>query len=218
MEHEDTIEEVDLASCDPYHVWFISDTHFDHANIIKYCNRPFKNTEEMNNFMLKTWNDTISKVDLVFFVGDMAFGRSSRKPKWWVEQLNGQKVYIKGSHDKGIRPTSEGLESVLFIADAVIIQLEDKKIYVVHEPYKIPQSWKEWTIHGHVHNNSPHLDLILKRFNVSVEVIDYKPRNLKYFLDIIDKEESTLEKVSKRIYLDAQNYIDGSFHNKEGSK
>ena len=56
-------------------VWLISDTLFDHENIIRYCNRPFRSVEEMNSVMLRNWNRTVRPEDLVYFLGDMSFGR-----------------------------------------------------------------------------------------------------------------------------------------------
>src|SRR4030042_3059261 len=95
--------------------FFISDTHFDHFNIIKYCNRPFESIEEMNATILTHWNNTIAKNDLVFFLGDMSFGRNSRKPKWWTQNLNGRIIYFKGSHDKGMRPNMQKPPNVIDI-------------------------------------------------------------------------------------------------------
>jgi len=170
-------------------IWFISDTHFDHTNIIKYCNRPFNTVEDMNNIMLKNWNYYISNTDTVFFVGDMAFGRGSRKPSWWLKQLNGNIYYLKGSHDEGITPFSEGLNNVKFVTDAIILTTEYGRFYITHNPVNIPVDWSGWAIHGHTHNNDSFFctDFNNKRFNVSVEVMDYKPRNLQYFLTEMNK-------------------------------
>ena len=56
------------------HLFFTSDTHFDHKNIIRYCNRPFSSIEEMNNFLIKRWNATVGPDDTVFHLGDVTFG------------------------------------------------------------------------------------------------------------------------------------------------
>ena len=60
-------------------IWFTSDTHFDHKNIIKYCNRPFKDIDEMNAELERRWNAVVAPGDRVFHLGDFAFtARRSR--------------------------------------------------------------------------------------------------------------------------------------------
>ena len=54
--------------------WVVSDTHFNHANIIQYCDRPFADVEQMNKELIKRWNNTVAKDDIVYQLGDFAFG------------------------------------------------------------------------------------------------------------------------------------------------
>jgi 2'-5' RNA ligase len=80
-------------------VFLISDTHFDHTNIIRYCNRPFKSTSEMNHVIISNWNKTIRKKDIVFFLGDLRFGRGSRETDYWLKRLNGRIYFLNGNHE-----------------------------------------------------------------------------------------------------------------------
>lgn len=80
-------------------VFFTSDTHFGHSNIIKYCDRPFKNTDHMDRVIIDNWNDTVSDDSIVFHLGDVAMGDITKSlPK--VGLLRGCKVLVTGNHDR----------------------------------------------------------------------------------------------------------------------
>lgn len=53
--------------------------HFDHANIMKLCNRPYKNIDEMNESLIDNWNNIVSKNDTVYILGDITMGKSKNK-------------------------------------------------------------------------------------------------------------------------------------------
>lgn len=57
-------------------VYFTSDTHFYHSNIIGFCKRPFKNVEDMNETLIENWNRVVSQDDIVFHLGDFCLGGS----------------------------------------------------------------------------------------------------------------------------------------------
>ena len=87
-----------LPSFSPDQVWFTSDTHFGHENIIRFCNRPFRNAEEMNAELIRRWRETVPKDGIVFHLGDFAHGSS----RLWNDILNalpGRKYLILGNHD-----------------------------------------------------------------------------------------------------------------------
>jgi calcineurin-like phosphoesterase family protein len=80
-------------------IFFISDTHFFHENIIKYCNRPFSCAEEMNETLVDNWNFVVKPGDLVYHLGDVAMGyKAGELEKLWP-RLNGSKRLIVGNHD-----------------------------------------------------------------------------------------------------------------------
>lgn len=137
----------------------------NHANIIRYCNRPFRSVEEMNDFILNAWNTTVGKNDIVYFLGDLAFGNT----RYWLSQLNGKIIFLRGNHDKP--------EKIRFY-DRLILNCEDQRFLLVHDPKDIPPNWKDWVIHGHTHNNKPEYPLVdknKKTINVSAELLGYKP-------------------------------------------
>lgn len=77
--------------------WFTSDIHLGHKNVIKYCNRPFTSIEEMHEYIIKHWNETVKPEDKIYVLGDFSFS-----PKWVTElvpKLNGYKILVMGNHD-----------------------------------------------------------------------------------------------------------------------
>ncbi len=82
--------------------YFISDTHFNHNNIIKYCNRPFKDIEDMNESLVTSWNEVVGPEDTVYFLGDFCLGNRNEVIKFG-HRLNGHKILIMGNHDKATR-------------------------------------------------------------------------------------------------------------------
>lgn len=182
-----------LSSEEALNSWVVSDPHFDHLNIIEYSQRPFCDVEHMNRTILDNWHQCIHKDDLVFFLGDMCFGRNSRSAKWWLEQLSGRIVYVKGSHDHGIRSTSVG-SNVLCVVDMCIAVVDGTSLLLSHEPYvRFSNRWKGWIVHGHIHNRLPHLIPQYKQINVSLDVTDFKPVTMHHVLDAIRSAEGKLD-------------------------
>ena len=72
-------------------IYFISDTHFNHKNIIKYCSRPFKDVEEMNKVLIENWNNTVTDFDTIFHLGDVALTNESEM-KEIISKLKGKKI------------------------------------------------------------------------------------------------------------------------------
>lgn len=191
------IEELDLEKLQrgflrKKKIFFISDTHFDHTNIIRYCNRPFNSTEEMNDAMLHNWNNTVKSRDIVFFLGDMTFGKGSRSADYWLDKLNGNIFFIRGfRHDKctGKRVQHDRIYKKDSVFDNFILKYKDKIFFLTHDPANVPLDWKEWAICGHHHNNYPEefplINKKTKRINVSVELLGYKPIELNELLELI---------------------------------
>ena len=76
-------------------VFFTADQHFGHTNIIEYCKRPFKDVNEMDEMLIKFWNDVVKPTDTVFVLGDFAFKHHEK----YKARLNGMIFLMDGSHD-----------------------------------------------------------------------------------------------------------------------
>lgn len=94
-------------------VYFISDTHFFHGNIIKedYCGRPFKHIEDMNEQMIAMWNEKVKSTDTVIHLGDMSMG-GWQKFEACTKLLNGRIIMTRGNHDP------DALRYVMFTENA----------------------------------------------------------------------------------------------------
>lgn len=85
--------------------WFTSDLHYGHANIIRYCNRPFKNVEQMNKTLVDRWNSIVKPEDTVFHIGDFVFYGGKEAPEGITKaqeiqnMLNGTVIHLQGNHD-----------------------------------------------------------------------------------------------------------------------
>ena len=79
-------------------IFGISDTHFNHQRIIDYCNRPYADSKEMDEDMIKKWNETVSNNDVVLHLGDFGLGNKEYIASI-VKRLNGKKILIMGNHD-----------------------------------------------------------------------------------------------------------------------
>lgn len=170
-------------------LFFTSDTHFWHTNIIKYCNRPFIDIEEMNEEIIKRWNDKVGKDDIVFHLGDFAFCGSSQY-KTLLERLNGKITLILGNHDW--RNIKEGYISKFNgVYQQLRIKVDDQRIYLNHFPFLCYEgSWRGvWQLFGHVHSgpyNSgggldyPRLKMLLPgQYDVGVDNNNFTPISYK---------------------------------------
>ncbi len=87
-------------------IFVTSDSHFDHCNIIRYCNRPFKNVTDMNDTIIRNWNRVVRPEDTVYHLGDFALTGTSRY-KYFLDKLNGTIILVTGNHDKSVKRMKE---------------------------------------------------------------------------------------------------------------
>ena len=164
-------------------IYVFSDPHFDHTNIIRYCNRPFVNTPHMNRKLLDNWNKTVGENDTVYFLGDMAYGRNRRPIDYWLGNLSGEIFYIRGNHD------SDEITRAMVIPNRYGIQYENYKFLLMHDPYR-PLGYDGWIIHGDKHNNHlkeyPFINQKNKTVNVSSELVHYTPLSLEKLISLIE--------------------------------
>ena len=123
---------------------YTSDLHLYHDNIIKLCNRPFKNVDEMHETIKNNWNKKVKPDDTVIVGGDVGYPKSSKDFKLiteFIKELNGKKILVSGNHDnklvtnKAFRNCFEFITKYLEIEDNGIIILEI--LYIFMDMYTI---------------------------------------------------------------------------------
>jgi len=131
-------------------IWFASDFHLGHWNIVKYCNRPFQSLIEMDSTIIKNFNERVEENDLVFFLGDFCMKTSSEAsdaPKKAFEYYRSQLkckniIFIQGNHDG-----HNGIKSPI---ESLVIQHGGKRIYLTHDPkYSKIDFFFNFTGHSH---------------------------------------------------------------------
>lgn len=172
------------------HIWVTSDTHFNHANIIKYCNRPFSSVEEMNETIIANWNKVVSEDDAVYHLGDFALGDKSLVPDF-LERLNGYKEFLMGNHDNSnimLEMCKQGLIENISWED--VIKVGKKTIILNHFPFgSLPDPATNRPIiqlHGHVHSTPDKpWNYFDNQYDVGVDNNNFTPVNLAELLDKI---------------------------------
>lgn len=154
----------------------ISDTHFGHTNIIKYCNRPFSSVEEMDKILIKNWNETVSNEDVVIHLGDVGLN-SKEYIRSIISQLNGKKILIKGNHDNWpddfYRDTGFNYVSKFpFLYGGTP---DNNGFYLMsHAPLLLSETTPYFNFYGHIHNDPKFIDTPTSKC-VCVERIGYRP-------------------------------------------
>jgi 3-oxoacid CoA-transferase subunit A len=164
-------------------IFYTADLHLGHANIIRHCNRPFADVQEMNRMLIDNWNARVRNCDHVYIIGDLAY-RSAESVSGMLEQLKGIKHLIVGNHDtKWMKCVDLGN---YFASVEKLSEIEDtgRKVVLCHYPLMTWNDRESYMIYGHIHNNKNGsywslLETMQHALNASVEINDYKPVTLE---------------------------------------
>ena len=169
-------------------IFFTSDTHFGHENIINFCKRPFSSVEEMDQKLIENWNKVVKPSDYIFHLGDFCFKGS----QYWdkiLDQLNGHKFLVLGNHD--LKNLKDGpMIKFDWIGMQAYIIIGGRSIFLNHFPFLCyGGSYRDidnavYSFHGHTHLSSNSMsgkDIIrLKmcfptQFDVGVDANNFTP-------------------------------------------
>lgn len=183
----------------PKNLFFTSDFHLFHKNVLQFDNRPFKDVHEMHTAIEERWNEVVDKDDIVIYLGDLSFARKDDKN--FVEgimwSLNGTIHYVMGNHDD-YREISKDkrYESVQDYLEVRVKHFVDGKVVetlfcCMHYPI---YSWNKahrgsYMVHGHCHGNLHHGEdasfYVNRRvIDVGCMLTDYRPIS---YLEVMDR-------------------------------
>lgn len=187
-------------------IWFTSDLHFGHQNIIKFCNRPWKTVEEMNEGLIANWNSVVKDDDIVFDLGDFAFAPNSK----WKEilgRLRGKHYLILGNHDVTRWPGDKIMDLFEQVEQQMIVKIDDRFVYLNHYPYLCyGGAWRGpgnsvWQLFGHVHSGPTSsgkdsdrlVNLFPYQYDVGVDNNNYTPVSWDKIKTIMDSKIEWIE-------------------------
>ncbi len=171
----DDLGKYDISCAD----FISSDQHFGHRNVIKYCNRPFATTEDMDAAMISLWNSVVTKDDRVFVLGDLAFKGSGFKSNI-IGRLNGSIILVKGNHDAGrARMVDSGCKAAHLMIEGVITDI-NKSFCMSHIPQVLLSKTCDVYFHGHVHEKFMYMEPNF--YNVGCDLWDFTPQRIDHVI------------------------------------
>lgn len=169
-------------------IYFTSDLHFSHTNIITIKKRPFNDADEMNQCLITNWNSAITQKDEVYILGDVTM-KGADVANNILKQLNGNKYLVKGNHDYFVKKL--GFDKSIFrdVYDYKELKYNGKLFILMHYPIDDWNRKRHGSImlHGHQHN-SPEYNINnrnngILRYDVGVDANDMKPVSIDYILE-----------------------------------
>jgi calcineurin-like phosphoesterase family protein len=172
-------------------IFFTSDVHFGHTNIIKYCNRPFTNVETMDDAIVHNWNSTVGPNDVVYHLGDWAFHNYHM-----IGELRGNIFSIPGNHDlereKKILPyLTNG-----FLPEIHYVKLDKTHRFVLcHYPFETWRREYTYHLHGHTHGTA---GVKRNRLDVGMDAMkEFRPIHVDEILDRMKTNNIWAEEMNK---------------------
>ena len=173
-------------------IWFITDTHFGHANFLTFLDdqgkniRKFDSVQDMDDCMITRWNERIKPEDRVYHLGDV--GSDPQTNARILPMLNGSKRLLLGNHD-----TIKGDLENYFKKITMWRIFKEYDFVCSHLPLRDDSMWNiTFNVHGHIHQ---HQEPSLRHMNICVEKTDYKPLHLDEILTELTRRRPLLQTV-----------------------
>lgn len=132
-------------------IYFTSDTHFGHKNILSYCNRPFLTIEEHDQAIIENWNSVVKSNDVVYHLGDVGWSTHSLA---CVNKLKGKIHLIRGNHDSN---KIANHTRWLSVKEVFMLNYNKQSFFLSHYAHRTWNSMNRGVMHlyGHSHGNLP---------------------------------------------------------------
>ncbi|MBD8663054.1 metallophosphoesterase family protein [Rhizobium sp. CFBP 8752] len=176
--------------------FYTSDTHFGHALMLTSCNRPYKSADQMDEALIRAWNDFVRAEDIVYHLGDfsMNLGDEDRVRSIFA-RLMGSKVLVLGNHDykrpNVIHPTLARLDWMTSPTTSLETTDEGRRVYLSHYSHRVWPGSHKGSVHfyGHSHGKLPAVGCSR---DVGVDALGrgYAPQTFKQLTAQMDLEDA----------------------------
>lgn len=185
-------------------IFFTSDTHFGHRNIIRFCNRPFNSVEEMDETIISNWNAVVNKKDTVYHLGDFCTWKTKDYLSLfnhYRKRLNGKIFLIEGNHDYKINTNLSKIPisnyGLVDKSPLYHIKINKQTIVMCHFAMRVwhKSHFDSWHIYGHSHAK---LSPIGKSWDVGVDNNNFIPvsfYDLKRIMESQSRNENWLREL-----------------------
>ena len=134
---------------DPDKLFLTSDSHLGHFNICKYCHRPFQSRSEMDQTLIKNWNEVVPEDGIVVHCGDFMLPHNEDIKEYnrYLNQLHGRVLLLRGNHD--IASLDWVSDKLIAVRDQAMIVVDGVKIFAQHYPCAAFNG--DYHVYGHIH-------------------------------------------------------------------
>ena len=154
--------------------FFTADQHYGHKNIIKYCQRPFNVLDEMDEILIQNHNEIIKKNETIIHAGDFAWVKTHSQANKYINRLNGNHIFLKGSHDKWMKGKNQIWEKIIY----------GKFIVICHYAMRTwaRSHFNSWHLYGHTHGG---LEPQGKSWDIGVDNNNFYPVSFNQIVKIM---------------------------------
>ena len=169
-------------------IYYISDLHFGHRNVLEMDGRPFCSIEEMDETLIRLWNERVTPEDEVYIVGDFAY-RNKYSAAWYLRRLNGRKHLIIGNHDRHTIQDETAMTCFESIGTMCRIMDDNRTVSLCHFPIAEwnGKRYGAYHVFGHLHMRQDEVQEFMSRYdhalNAGCMINGYRPVTLDELIE-----------------------------------